>query len=61
MNKALRKAIMIQSKLKNHYLNDKNIESCNNYKTQWNTCTFLLRKAKRATTANSVITDNKTF
>ena len=53
MNKALRKAMMIRSKLKNRNLNDKNIESYNNYKTQRNTCTFLLRKAKGNPTANS--------
>ena len=62
INKPLRKAIMLRSKLKNCYLKDKNPDSFLKYKIQRNICTNLLRRAKRVYFSNlkcSVVTDNK--
>ena len=46
MIKALRKAIMARSRLKNVYLKNPNTTNWNNYKHQRNFCTRLLRKTK---------------
>ena len=46
MTKALRKAIMARSRLKNVYLNSRNEENWVNNKNQWNFCTNL-RKTKQ--------------
>ena len=47
MTKALRKAIMTRSRLKNIYLKGQNEENWVNYKRQRNFCTNLLRKTKQ--------------
>ena len=47
MTKALRKAIMTRSSLKNIYLKSRNEENWVNYKRQRNFCTNFLRKAKQ--------------
>ena len=44
MTKALRKAIMVRSRLKNAYFNTRNSKNWENYKTQRNVCTNLLKK-----------------
>ena len=46
INKALRKAIMTRSRLKNIYLKTRNNENWDKYKKQRNFCTNLLRKTK---------------
>ena len=53
MTKALRKAIMTRSRLKNIYLENQNITSYNNYKYQRNFCTNLFQNKKAV-----LITDN---
>ena len=47
MNKALSKAIMQRSKLRNHFLKNKTEENRNNYVKQRNLCVTLLWKFKR--------------
>ena len=47
MTKALRKAIMTRSRLKNIYLKSRNEENWVNYKTKRNLCTNLLRRTKQ--------------
>ena len=47
MNKALRKAIMTRSRLKNLYNKNPNVENEMKYKKQRNFCVNLLRKSKR--------------
>ena len=47
MSKALRKAIMMRSRMKNLYLKNKTDLNWSNYKTQRNFCTNLLRKTKK--------------
>ena len=47
MTKALRKAIMTRSRLKNIYLKSRNEENRVNYKRQQNFCTNLLRKTEQ--------------
>ena len=49
MSKALRKAIMMRSRMKNLYLKNKSDLNWSNYKTQRNFCTNLLRKTKKST------------
>ena len=64
MKKALRKAIMIRSRLKSIYLENQNTTNWNNYKSQRNFCTNLLRKTKRDYFRNLNIrelNDNKKF
>ena len=64
MKKALRKAIMIRSRLKSIYLENQNTTNWNNYKSQSNFCTNLLRKTKRDYFRNLNIrelNDNKKF
>ena len=46
MTKALRKAIMTRSRLKNAYLKNRNSENWENYKKQRNFSTNLLKKTK---------------
>ena len=46
MTKALRKAIMTRSRLKNAYLKTRNSKNWENYKKQRNFCTNLLKKTK---------------
>ena len=64
MTKALRKAIMTRSRLKNIYLKRRNEENWVNYKRQWNLCTSLLRKTKQNYFCNlnmKDLNDNKRF
>ena len=64
MKKALRKAIMTKSRLKSIYLKNQNTTNWNNYKSQRNFCTNLLRKTKRDYFRNLNIrelNDNKKF
>ena len=48
MNKGLRKAVMLRSKLKNKFYHDKNETIKRAFKKQRNLCTHLFRKYKRA-------------
>ena len=50
MTKALRKAIMVRSRLKNVYFNTRNSKNWENYKTQRNVCTNLLKKNQKVNT-----------
>ena len=64
MTKALRKAIMTRSRLKSIYLKNQNTTNWNNYKSQHNFCTNLLRKTKRDYFRNlnmRELNDNKKF
>ena len=61
MTKALRKAIMTRSKLKNVYLENQNTTNWNNFKYQRNFCTNLLRKAKFDYFHNLTVKDLKTI
>ena len=47
MSKALRKAIMVRSKLKNKYNKNRTEENWDSYKKQRNFCVNLLRKTKK--------------
>ena len=47
MSKALRKAVVMRSRMKNLYLKNKTDLNWSNYKTQRNFCTNLLRKTKK--------------
>ena len=49
MSKALRKAIMVRSKLKNMYDKNRTGENWNRYKRQRDFCVSLLRKTKTTT------------
>ena len=46
MNKALRKAIMIRSRLKNKFSKNSSAKNCNSQKKQINFCLKLLRQTK---------------
>ena len=62
MNKELRKAIMVRSRLKNKSLKLKTIEAREAYKKQRNFCVSLLRIIKKNVYENlnpKFITDNK--
>ena len=64
MTKEVRKAIMIRSKLRNKFLQDKNEQSRNDYQKQRNLCVALFRKAKQQYFSSldlSLIADNKNF
>ena len=64
MNRDLRKAIMVRSRLKNLYYKSKTNESKARYKRQKNFCLSLLRRTKKDYFANlkeSNIIDNKKF
>ena len=61
MTKALRKAIMTRSKLKNVYLKNQNTTNWNNFKYQRNFYTNLLRKAKFDYFRNLTVKDLKTI
>ena len=47
MSKALRKAVVMRSRMKNLYLKNKTDLNWSNYKTQRNFCTNFLRKTKK--------------
>ena len=64
MSKALRKAIMVRSKLKNKYNKNRTGENWDSYKKQRNFCVNLLRKTKKDYFSDlniKNITDNKAF
>ena len=64
MNKALSKAIMQRTKLRNKFLKDPSAENKFSYNKQRNWCVSLLRKEKKKYFANlneKDITDNKKF
>ena len=64
MNKALSKAIMQRTKLRNKFLKDPSAENKFSYNKQRNWCVSLLRKEKKKYFANlneEDITDNKKF
>ena len=64
MTKALRKAVMTRSRLKNIYLKHQNTTNWNNYKYQLNFSTNLLRKTKFNYFRNlnvKDLSDNKKF
>ena len=64
MTKALRKAIMRRSKLKNDYNKNRSYENWNSYKKQRNFCVKLLRKTKSEYYKNidiKSLSDNKKF
>ena len=61
MNKALRKAIMRRSRLKNIYLKTRNNENWDKYKKQRNFSTNLLRKTKNDYFRCLNLNDNKKF
>ena len=64
MTKALRKAIVIRSRLKIAYLKTRNSKNWENYKNQRNFCTNLLKKSKSEYFRNLNIrdlNDNKKF
>ena len=54
MSKALRKAIMMHSRMKNLHLKNKHNLNWSNYKKQKNFCENLLRKTKKSTFQSSV-------
>ena len=60
----LRKAIMMRSKLRNKFLQDKNEKSRNDYRKQRNLCVALVRRAKQQYFSSldlNLIADNKKF
>ena len=64
MTKALRKALMTRSRLKNAYLKTRNSKNWENYKKQRNFCTNLLKKTKSEYFRNlntKELSDNKKF
>ena len=64
MTKEVRKAIMMRSKLRNKFLQDKNEKSRNDYRKQRNLCVALVRRAKQQYFSSldlSLIADNKKF
>ena len=64
VTRALRKAIMLRSRLQNVYLKEKSLESKKAYNKQHNICVKMVKKAKKEHYQNislSEITDNKKF
>ena len=64
VTKALRKAIMLRSRLRNIFLKEKSLESKKAYNKQRNICVKMVKKAKKEHYQNislSEITDNKKF
>ena len=64
MTKEVRKAIMMRSKLRNKFLQDKNEQSRNDYRKQRNLCVALVRRAKQQYFSSldlSLIADIKKF
>ena len=64
MTKEVRKAIMMRSKLRNKFLQDKNEKSRNDYRKQRNLCVALVRRAKQQYFSSldlNLIVDNKKF
>ena len=64
MNKALRKAILTRSKLKNKFNKNSSAKNWNSYKKQTNFCLKFLRQTKKKYLNNinvKKVSDNKTF
>ena len=64
MTKEVRKPIMMRSKLRNKFLQDKNEKSRNDYRKQRNLCVALVRRAKQQYFSSldlNLIADNKKF
>ena len=64
MNKALRKAILTRSKLKNKFNKNSSAKNWNSYKKQINFCLKFLRQTKKKYFNNinvKKVSDNKTF
>ena len=64
VTKALRKAVMLRSRLRNKYNQKKVAESWNNFRRQHNPCLKLFRQEKKRYYENldvTLITDNKKF
>ena len=62
MTRALRKAVMLRSRLRNRYNKNQTVENWNKFRKQRNSCVELFRKEKRNYYSNldiSLITDNK--
>ena len=64
MTRALRKAVMLRSRLRNRYNKNQTIENWNEFRKHRNSCVKLLRREKRNYYNNldiSLVTDNKKF
>ena len=64
MTRALRKATMLRSRLRNKYNEDRTAENWNNFRKQRNSCVKLFQKEKRTYYNNldiSLVADNKKF
>ena len=64
MTRALRKAVMLRSRLRNRYNRDQTIENWNKFRKHRNSCVKLFRKEKRNyynSLGISLVTDNKKF
>ena len=64
MNKELKNAIMVSSKLRNEFVKSRSVEDRKAYKKQRNMCVKLLKKTKRSYFSNlntKCIVDNKMF
>ena len=64
MTRALRKAIMLRSRLKNKHNNSRTVENWNNFRKQRNRCVKLFRQAKRDYYNKldiNLVTDNRKF
>ena len=64
MTRALRKATMLRSRLRNKYNEERTAENWNNFRKQRNSCVKLFRKEKRNYYNSldiSLVTDNKKF
>ena len=64
MTRALRKAVMLRSRLRNRYNKNQTVENWNKFRKQRNSCVKLFRREKRNYYNNleiSLVTDNKKF
>ena len=64
MTRALRKAVMLRSRLRNRYNKDQTVENWNKFRKHRNSCVKLFRREKRNCYNNldiSLVTDNKKF
>ena len=64
MTRALRKAVMLRSRLRNRYNKDQTVENWNKFRKHRNSCVKLFRREKRNYYNNldiSLVTDNKKF
>ena len=64
MTRALRKAVMLRSRLKNKHSNSRTVENWNNFRKQRNRCVKLFRQAKKDYCNKldiNLVTDNRKF